>query len=452
MTARNAGCHRLRTGGTVIEEPMPDQPTHTFTEPVLHIIDDLVPQELFAEAAKLSAAKGWYFGHGSHGRDEGRFWKIDLEGVPVFDAIWHHVKERCAQMAAAPLRVLRQYANGHTYGLGGRPHFDDSRPGTFTLLYYPNAQWLEGWDGETVFYDERGEIALSVVPRPNRAVFFDSRIPHVGRAPSRQCPALRVTVAYKLEVVSGVSEPARRETLPARAHTERHHLVNVPAERVRRLVEEQLSALNQNIRLPGFRPGKIPMAILGERYGSSTRARVLERLAAEAVAAAPQGDLVVHVDVAEQVADVEFRLTVVHLPDLAEPELSGLIFERLTASESDFASAGVTADALAYHLKKQILDHLDQSYSFALPKALVEREFTAVWQAAQAHGAQTDADVAEFSRIAERRVRLGIVVTEMARRYEISGPGIEDQVLERLLSRARVRERRATAEELRDLA
>src|SRR5215471_13746161 len=124
MTARNAGCHRLRTGGTVIEEPMPDQPTHTFTEPVLHIIDDLVPQELFAEAAKLSAAKGWYFGHGSHGRDEGRFWKIDLEGVPVFDAIWHHVKERCAQMAAAPLRVLRQYANGHTYGLGGRPHFD----------------------------------------------------------------------------------------------------------------------------------------------------------------------------------------------------------------------------------------------------------------------------------------------------------------------------------------
>jgi hypothetical protein len=48
-------------------------------------------------------------------------------------------------------------------------------------------------------------------------------------------------------------------------------------------------------------------------------------------------------------------------------------------------------------------------------------------------------------------VRLGIVVTEMARRYEISGPGIEDQVLERLLSRARVRERRATAEELRDL-
>src|SRR5262249_54261958 len=59
-----------------------------------------------------------------------------------------------------------------------------------------------GWNGETLFYDDRGEIVLAVVPRPNRAVFFDSRISHVGRAPSRGCPALRVTVAYKLEATA----------------------------------------------------------------------------------------------------------------------------------------------------------------------------------------------------------------------------------------------------------
>jgi hypothetical protein len=106
------GLLSLRTGGTVIDKPMVDPPTHTFTEPVLHVIHDLGPQELFAEAAKLSAAKGWYFGHSSHGGEEGRFWKIDLEGVAVFDAIWHHVKERCVQMVAAPLRVLRSTRTG----------------------------------------------------------------------------------------------------------------------------------------------------------------------------------------------------------------------------------------------------------------------------------------------------------------------------------------------------
>jgi len=36
-----------------------------------------------------------------------------------------------------PLTVLRQYANGHTYGQGGLLHHDDKRPDTYTLLYYP---------------------------------------------------------------------------------------------------------------------------------------------------------------------------------------------------------------------------------------------------------------------------------------------------------------------------
>jgi SM-20-related protein len=94
---------------------------------------------------------------------------------------------------------VRQYANGHTYGLGGQPHTDDARPGTFTLLYYPMPVWLPEWEGETLFYDLQGELIGGVKPAPNRAVLFDSRIPHCGRAPGRACPALRVTVAFKLE-------------------------------------------------------------------------------------------------------------------------------------------------------------------------------------------------------------------------------------------------------------
>ena len=147
--------------------------------------------------------KSWYFGQVSDSDKRGfQFWKMDLEGNTVIDSLWKHIQPRCQALAASDLRVVRQYANGQTYGVGGEPHVDDVRAGCYTLLYYPMEEWKSEWDGETVFYDERGEVILAVVPRPNRAVFFDARIRHVGRAPSRSCAALRVTLAYKVEATA----------------------------------------------------------------------------------------------------------------------------------------------------------------------------------------------------------------------------------------------------------
>ena len=171
------------------------------SEPLLQIIENLVPTELHAEAWKACMARRWYFGQAS--REGGLpFWKLDLDGDPTFDSVWQDIRPRCEALAGMPLLVIRQYANGHTYGIDGEPHRDALRSGCFTLLYYPMEEWKSGWNGETLFYDDRGEIVLAVVPRPNRGVFFDSRISHVGRAPSRGCPALRVTVAYKLEATA----------------------------------------------------------------------------------------------------------------------------------------------------------------------------------------------------------------------------------------------------------
>src|ERR1700733_12481385 len=129
-------------------------------EPVLEVLDDLVPAELNGAAWTACSGKRWYFGHGSNSGDWGRFWKLDLDGDSALNAIWDHLRPRCEALAGAPLRVVRQYANGHTYGLGGHPHLDDDRPGTFTLLYYPNPEWKDTWEGETVFLDRSGEISF----------------------------------------------------------------------------------------------------------------------------------------------------------------------------------------------------------------------------------------------------------------------------------------------------
>jgi len=427
-------------------------------QPLLEVIDDFAPPELFEESCRVGSAKGWSFGQASQRGDGARFWNFDLERIVVFDSIWEHARARCQRLTGAPLRVIRQYANGHTYGLGGRPHIDDVRTGCYTLLYYPMAEWRDEWDGETVFYDERGEIALSVRPLPNRAVLFDSRILHAGRAPSRACEGLRVTVAFKLETIVSPEAAPEKVLSPVVDPvdvSDGRRIVRVSGVRVAALVQEQLANLGATLRLPGFRPGKIPFEVLERRYGDRARAETLKRLASDAAASMPEGTIVSAIEIAEdpmQSGDVELRLTVIHLPDLPEPEVAGLVLDRLTASASDMEAYGVTADALAAHLKQQMLNHLDATYTFTVGAGLVEREFASLWEVAQSQGLATREDAVELRGIAERRVRLGIVVTELARRFGITGAGLEDLVLDRLISKAEFRERPATPEELGELA
>jgi SM-20-related protein len=167
-------------------------------EATIHLLDDAFSEELCRRAVEIVAQKRWYFGNASLGAGEPGFWKMDLDGDVTADALWSALSDRCEALTGGPLSVLRQYANGHTYGLGGRTHVDDPRPGHYTLLYYPMPAWDPGWGGETVFHKKNGEIVLSLLPKRNRAVLFDARIPHEGRAPSRDYGGLRVTLAFKL--------------------------------------------------------------------------------------------------------------------------------------------------------------------------------------------------------------------------------------------------------------
>jgi hypothetical protein len=472
------------------------------SEPLLKIIEDLVPAALQSAAWAVCSSQRWYFGHGSHEGDWSRFWKMDLDGEGTFNAIWEHVRPRCEALAGAPLRVIRQYANGHTYGLGGQPHYDDDRPGCYTLLYYANPEWKDGWDGETVYFDAAGEIALAVRPRPNRAVFFDSRIPHTGRAPSRLCPALRVTVAYKLEVAAPpavaevqVEEPAgtgARQPAPgstyafapsepgeaagasctevaeSRNGASRVYRLRVASSAVEQRAVEHLAHLAQTVRLPGFRPGKIAVAVLQQRYGAQARREAVNRLVAETTQRMlPAGSVVgsFALRAGAESGDLEFEANVTYLPDLSQADFSTFSIERLHVTVENLQAAGLSAaDAAALlrqHLKLQVLDRLDAAYPIPILRFLIEREFAAIWKAAEtqteipAGQAEREALAAEFRAMAERRLRLGMVVAELARRNGIRAPHsaeLEDKVVDFLVTQARVQERQASVEELRELA
>ena len=92
-------------------------------------------------------------------------------------------------------------------------------------------------------------------------------------------------------------------------------------------------------------------------------------------------------------------------------------------------------------LKKALLDALDTKYAFDLPPGLVDQEFNAVWSQVEADmkdGAKTFADEdtteegarAEYRRIAERRVRLGLVLAQVGEKADIK---VTDEEVDRAL-------------------
>jgi trigger factor len=149
-------------------------------------------------------------------------------------------------------------------------------------------------------------------------------------------------------------------------------------------------------------------------------------------------------------------------------------------------------------LKRQLLDSLDSRYSFDLPEGLVAQEFDSIWrqveQEQQASGRSfadenttEEAARADYRRIAERRVRLGLLLAEVgakaevkvtdeemtgalvarARAYpgqekqiwdyyrnnsqalaELRAPIYEEKVVDHILALAKVDERKVTREEL----
>lgn len=456
-------------------------------EPIIEILDDLVPAPLHAAAWATCMGSTWRFGHGSRGGGSARFWRMELENDSAFGEIWRRAQPRCEALAGVPLKVLSQYANGHTYGLGGEPHIDTSAPGSFTLLYYPNPVWENGWDGETVFYDNNGEVAFAVRPRPNRALFFDARVLHNGRAPSRFCTELRVTVAYKLQAVPSSSltvvgmrsesdarqpdadPPQQCAPSPSAARGEireisrngatRAYSGHVPDSAIEREMEQRLDKLAETVRLPGFRRGKAPAEELRRRYGATVRAESLKRFAADMVERGlPAGSVAGACELKSGAdsGDMEVLIHATHLPDLPDPDFSSVAIERLSCAEEN---PDISA-FLRKHLKTQVLDRLDSLYSIPLFRGIVERELTAILAASKsqpefpATAEEQKALAAELAPVAERRLRLGLVVSELARRYGIRAAHameLEENVVDCLLANAKIVDRNVTAKELRSL-
>jgi trigger factor len=89
------------------------------------------------------------------------------------------------------------------------------------------------------------------------------------------------------------------------------------------------------------------------------------------------------------------------------------------------------AGASRFKTKRALLDELDKAHSFELPPRMVEAEFATIWRQVEQDreaGSLTEDDKdkseeqlrEEYRKIAERRVRLGLVLAEIGRRENIA--------------------------------
>ena len=114
--------------------------------------------------------------------------------------------------------------------------------------------------------------------------------------------------------------------------------VVVPAADIETKRAARLAELGRTMRLPGFRPGKIPAAIIRQRFGTAVSAEILEDTVNTATqqvltdrglraALQPKVD-VVSLDDAK---DVEFKIEVELMPDVVLPDFSAIELTRLTS-------------------------------------------------------------------------------------------------------------------------
>lgn len=198
--------------------------------------------------------------------------------------------------------------------------------------------------------------------------------------------------------------------------------------------EEHTLVLGSNSFIPGFED-----QLIGSKAGEEKDINVTfpENYQAEHLAGKEAVfEVKVHEVRAAKTPDIDDEFAKgLGLDDLAK--LKELVTEQI---QNEFGGAS-RAKA-----KRNLLDQLDDKHDFDLPPKMVDQEFSQIWQQLQAEmdaGRTADEDKdksedelkEEYRKIAERRVRLGLVLAEIGRLAEV-------QISEQEVQQALIREAR----------
>ena len=118
--------------------------------------------------------------------------------------------------------------------------------------------------------------------------------------------------------------------------------VVVAAADIEKQIQDRLTEIGRSVRLPGFRPGKAPLALLKKRYGPSVMGEVVERAVNDSSSAAikehklrPALQPKIEIVSFNEGKDLEYKLAVEVLPEIGPVSLDGIALERWKAEVPD---------------------------------------------------------------------------------------------------------------------
>ncbi len=123
---------------------------------------------------------------------------------------------------------------------------------------------------------------------------------------------------------------------------ERRLTIGIPIDKIDTEVNARLQKAAPNVRLAGFRPGKVPMQVVRQRFGAGVRQEVLSELmnqtfyeAVEQEQIKPAGRPSIATKTDEQGLDFEYTATFEVYPEIGLTDLSKLTVTRAVAGVTD---------------------------------------------------------------------------------------------------------------------
>jgi trigger factor len=124
----------------------------------------------------------------------------------------------------------------------------------------------------------------------------------------------------------------------------REFTITVPAAEIEQKFEQRLGKLAETVRLPGFRPGKVPVGLLRKRYGEALRGEIIEETINESSQSVisdrglrPALPPRVELKAGAESPDLEYTMAVELLPEIEQPEFKSITLERLVATPDETA-------------------------------------------------------------------------------------------------------------------
>lgn len=186
-----------------------------------------------------------------------------------------------------------------------------------------------------------------------------------------------------MQVQQTVSDGLRRE-----------FKITVPADELNKKINESLAQTAKKIKLPGFRPGKVPLSILKQRYGQQVTQEAVEAAINETYQSLisekkfrQAGQPVYNVHSFEEGKDLVYDLALEVLPEIELLDFKKIKLEKLIVEVSEKEIDEALENIVAEHRKHKDLDK---------PRAAQKNDLVSFYLTAKSEGEI----IKDFNRIA----------------------------------------------------